>query len=274
MQHVGCVVDDHEAPVRHVRQPAPDTGQRVGADLAFGVFGEPLRNVRLRGGDPQHRRGDPAPDRIDFLHPVGRRKGQLVPRVRTQARLAVGQDLGPVSGEKQRVFPRQARIGLLQPVGDGVEVRVRLELGRFGQRVEPLREFLRRVVRRFHRNAEPLERDRGTGALRPYARVLHDDVAAEAVADEVDGLARREHVEQRLEVGDVVREPVALRLPRAAAVPAQVRSDRVPVAGERIDQELERRAAVHPAVHQEQLGRGGIAPGQHVVVHAAQRNAV
>ena len=103
---------------------------------------------------------------------------------------------------------------------------------------------------------------------------MHHDVAAEAVADEVDALAGREGVEQRLEIGDVVGEPIALRLPGAAAEAAQIRRDRVPVARQRVDEELERRADVHPAVQQEQLRRRRVAPGQHVVVVTAQRDAV
>ena len=44
----------------------------------------------------------------------------------------------------------------------------------------------------------------------------------------------------------------------------------MPVARERVDQELERRADVHPAVQQEELRRRRVAPRQHVVALAAQ----
>jgi hypothetical protein len=238
------------------------------------VLGKPLRDVGLRRGDPQHRRRDLLPDRVDLLHSVHRRERQLVPRIGHQHRAAVGLRLRPVAREEQRALAGQARVVFLQAVGDRLEIRVRRELRRTGERVEPARELARRLLRRFGGNAEAFERDHARDALRPDAGVLHDDVAAEAVPDEVDGLRGREVVEQRLQVGDVVGEPVALRLPLGAPEAAQVRRDRVPVARERVDEELERRADVHPAVHEEELRRRGIAPGQHLVVEPAQRDAV
>jgi hypothetical protein len=81
-------------------------------------------------------------------------------------------------------------------------------------------------------------------------------------------------LQQRFQVGDVIGVPVALRLPRALAVAAKIRRDHVALARERIDQELERRRDVHPAVQQEELRRRGVAPGEHMGIEAAQRDAM
>ncbi len=106
-------------------------------------------------------------------------------------------------------------------------------------------------------------------APRPHAGVIHRDVAAKAVADEAHGVIGHEALEQRLEIGDVIVEPVALRLPARAAEAAQIGRDRIPIARERIDQELKRRADVHPAVQQDNRRRLRLAPRLHVVAFAA-----
>ena len=67
-------------------------------------------------------------------------------------------------------------------------------------------------------------------ALRPHAGIERGDVAAEAVADEVDRRFRLDLLEQRVQVGDVVGEPVAVGLsPVGQAVAAPVRRIHVPV---------------------------------------------
>jgi hypothetical protein len=99
---------------------------------------------------------------------------------------------------------------------------------------------------------------------------MHRDVRAEAVAREADGLPGREHFQQSVEIGDVVVEPVAFRLPGTAAEAAQIGGDDTVLARERVDEELERRRDVHPSVQQEQLRRACIAPGQHLGVEPAQ----
>ena len=73
-----------------------------------------------------------------FFHPVHRGRRQLVPRIRIQARAAVGLRLRPVAREELRLVARQARIVLLQLIGDRREIRVRSERRRMPQRVEPL----------------------------------------------------------------------------------------------------------------------------------------
>ena len=99
---------------------------------------------------------------------------------------------------------------------------------------------------------------------------MHDDVAAQAVAGEVDDFVGSETIEQCFEIGDVIGKPVALRLPLRPAETAQVRRHDEPVAHQRVDQELERRADVHPTMQQDELRRGGLAPRQHMMAHAAQ----
>jgi len=53
---------------------------------------------------------------------------------------------------------------------------------------------------------------------------------------------------------------------------APVHGDHVPVALERIDQELEGSGHVHPAMQHEQLGRAGISPLAHVRAEPPQRD--
>ncbi|MNL60560.1 hypothetical protein D3C87_1843780 [compost metagenome] len=84
-------------------------------------------------------------------------------------------------------------------------------------------------------------------------------------------------VEQGLQVGDIVREPVRLRArvargPVGLAKPAPVGRNHMPVAAQVVDQELERRGHVHPAMQHEQLARAGLAPVAHVVAQPAQRD--
>ena len=106
-------------------------------------------------------------------------------------------------------------------------------------------------------------------ALGPHACVTHDDVAAETVADEAHRLVASESIEQRLEIGDVVVEPIALRLPCRASEAAHVRCDRIPIACKRIDEELKRRAHVHPAVQQEERRGLRPTPRHHMMALAA-----
>ena len=208
-----------------------------------------------RRRNPQHGCGDVAPHGERFRQPVGRREWQLVPRIRREARaLRLARAL-PSAQQGNCLVARKPRVVLLQAVGDGVEARIGRELLLRSQRIEPRGDLPRRGVGFFRRNAEAFERDHRAHSRRTRARVMHHDVAAEAVADEVRRLAGRERVEQRFEIGDIIGKPVALRLPRAAAVATLIRRNRMPFARERVDQELERRADVHPAMQQEKLRR-------------------
>ena len=274
MQHVAGVRDRHHPAVGDVRETAPHRGEAVGGAFAFRMIVEPAWNVRVRGRDPQRRRRDVAPDRVGLLDPVHRRERQPVPRVGGEANPPVRQRLRPMSGEKDGLVARQPRIALLQTIRDGVEGGVGREVLRVGERVEPFRHLVRRGGRLLGAHAESVERDHATRAPRAHAGVVQHHVAAEAVPGDVRRLAWRECLEQRFEVGDVVREPVTLRLPGGFPVAAQIRRDHVPISGEGIDQKLERRRDIHPAVKQKELRRGGLAPRQHVRVETAQRDAV
>ena len=128
MQHVARIRDRHHPAVRNVREAAPDGGERVGGAFAFRMIVEPLRDVRVRGGDPQRRRRDVAPHRVRLLDPVHGRKRQLVARIGGQAHATVRQRLGPMPREKRRLVARQSRVVLLQAIGDRVEARVGREV--------------------------------------------------------------------------------------------------------------------------------------------------
>ena len=136
-----------------------------------------------------------------------------------------------------------------------------------------------RVFRRCGRQAKALQVDQPPDAAGPHAGITHHHVAAHAVAQQVDRLAGRDGVEQGVQVAQVVGEPVAV----GAAVVAE--AETAPVGGDdvarrafqpgqRINQELERRPDVHPAMHQHQgraFGGGlvGRTPGVQVELQAA-----
>ena len=132
-----------------------------------------------------------------------------------------------------------------------------------------LRQARRCGARRGARQAEALQEGELAHALRAHAGVQVGDVAAHAVAHQVDAAVLREQPQQHVQVAQVVDEPVPARGPLAQAEAAPVGCDHVPVALERVDQKLERRRDVHPAVQQPQLRMSGIAPGAHVVAQAA-----
>jgi len=89
------------------------------------------------------------------------------------------------------------------------------------------------------------------------------------VADDIDRRVRLEMAQQRVEVGDVIREPVTIVVPLRQTEATPVRRDHEPIVLERIHRELERRRHVHPAVQEEKFRRGFAAPGAHVVAQAA-----
>ena len=109
--------------------------------------------------------------------------------------------------------------------------------------------------------------------------ICTEDVVSCRVSDEVDRAARGQRVEQGLEVAEVVREPEGVRADRAAAAEAAPvgRHDvacRPFLARQLVDEELEGRAHVHPAVRQHERGplrRGQrrVAPLVDLVAHGA-----
>ena len=67
--------------------------------------------------------------------------------------------------------------------------------------------------------------------------------------------------QDRIEVGKVVRKPVAIQAaPCAATKATPVRGDHMPVVGKRIDDELEGRRRVHPAMQQVEPWQAVLAP--------------
>ena len=90
------------------------------------------------------------------------------------------------------------------------------------------------------------------------------------MADERSWRIRLEVLEQPIQIGKIIREPVAVALrPFAQAESTPVRRDYAPVSAQRVHQELERGRHVHPAVQHEKLSRALIAPAAAVVTQAA-----
>ena len=77
----------------------------------------------------------------------------------------------------------KAGVVLLQPQRDRLDAGIGREADRPGERIQPRGELLRRAQRVLGRDAEAFERDDAAHALGPHARVLQDDVAAEAVLE-------------------------------------------------------------------------------------------
>src|SRR5262249_54768762 len=235
MQHVAGIRYRPQAAIADVRHAALDHCGPAGPPPTSRMLGEPLRYIRLRADDKERRCGDVAPYRVGFLDSINRRKWQTVPRIRCESHAAVGCGLGPMAREKLGLVARQPTIALLQAIGYRGEARVRRETLLFGERIEPPRALRWRLIRTLDGHAEAVERTGTANASRPHARVVEHDVAAKAVAHDVNRLVRGELVEQRFEIGEVIGEPVALRLPRALPVTAQIGRDHVPRLRERID---------------------------------------
>ncbi|MNS74369.1 hypothetical protein D3C72_1078440 [compost metagenome] len=180
-----------------------------------------------------------------------------------------GQEGGAVVG--------QARIGLLQTRRHGGLALVGAQFRLCAQFVQPARQPARRLVWPGAGQAEALQIHHAPHPLRAHPCIDADHVGTHAVAHQIHLSFGLVMVEQRLEVGHVVREPVrrGARIARrqvGLAKPAPVHGNHVPVALQRIDKELERRGHVHPAVQHEQLGRAGRAPMANVRAQAAQRD--
>ncbi len=118
-----------------------------------------------------------------------------------------------MGSEKFGLVARQPGIVPLQLIGDCGEVLVRTECRWIPERVEPLGHFGGGDVGRFRGNAEALKRHDTRDALRPYARIEHHHIAAQAMADEPRRFVWRETVEQCVEIGEVIGKPVAVRGP-------------------------------------------------------------
>ena len=179
----------------------------------------------------------------------------------------------------------QARVGLHQAACHACSVRVGLEgvvsrALRF-ELVEPLGHSGGGLDRLGSRHAKALEVDQTVDALGAAARVHHDHVAAHAAANQVNGLFGVERVEQGVQIGQVVGEPVAVGgRGLGQAITAPVHRDDGALAdkslAEGIDHELVGGGHVHPAVGQNERGGSGCgcAPLADVVAAAAQRHPV
>ena len=132
------------------------------------------------------------------------------------------------------------------------------------------------------RHAEAFEIDKAAYALGPRARIHAGDIAAHAVADQVDGPIGRNLLQQHVQVGQVVGEVVAV-----AGLGAAAQAEAAPVVSkdaaalhkgvaEGVDHKLVGGGHIHPAMGQHQHGQLGIdsrnwlgLPASLVVVHIA-----
>jgi len=122
------------------------------------------------------------------------------------------------------------------------------------------------------RHAKALQVDQPADTRRSHTGVQHGDVAAHAVAHQIDRERTRVVVEQEIEVGQVIGKPVVVGSGRfAEAKAAPVGRDDVAWRGQRIDHELVGGRHVHPAVHQHQRRHAGLrlAPHPDVVTQIA-----
>ena len=229
-----------------MRHAARDFGRRIA------TAGEPARNAGIVRRDPQRGRGDPLPDRVDFLQPVHVRERKLVARIGAQPRRAVGQRLSP--NARPGTPPCRAAAGDCSSAGDPRRRRgrdtVRAPADPPARPATPRTSPARRPV--------PRRECRSRRARRPCARVAGRSPAYSSATlpprlwpAMSTRLVRRQRAHQAVEVGHVIGEPVAVVRPFAQAEAAPVGRQHVPIVGQRVDQELERRRYVHPAVQQD-----------------------
>jgi hypothetical protein len=84
------------------------------------------------------------------------------------------------------------------------------------------------------------------------------------MAGDVDCLGRSQRAHQRIEIGNIVGEPVSV--PRRFGRPNPRQSVRARANRPRaLDQKLERRRDIHPAMQQKQLARAPGSPHAHVI---------
>ena len=136
-------------------------------------------------------------------------------------------------------------------------------------RIEPFRAR-RRLLGIRARQAERFQARDLAHALRTHARIEHHDVAAHAVAHEIQRRTRREVVEQRVEIGEIVGEPIAVVRSLRAAEAAHVHRDQRARRREVIDDELPRLAGVAPSMHEHDGMRILARPSIELKLQAAQ----
>jgi hypothetical protein len=136
---------------------------------------------------------------------------------------------------------RKSRIAGAHACGEFGKIGVVAKARLFLKLAEPLGVALRRFGRLGAAHAEALQIHQLRHAFRAHARIHVRDIAAHAVADQHDRPLRLEVCEQAVQIAHVIREPVAVGWsPSGEAVAAPIRRDDLPIAAQRVDEELER----------------------------------
>ena len=243
-QRLGLVVVQHVAAgrqlrlrtQRHHRQPVRRTR------CACSGLAPPLSNVGEVAFDPQQRRADQLPG-LEVLvtrYSTGLTRlcagsPRMCQRPSSPRRDQCGASQAALSARQQRVVLHQPRGHLVQA---GVAAQ---RLRRASARPAIGAAASARPAGCVCGHAEAFEVDEPADALRAHAGVAHDHVAAHAVAEQVDRRSRGDRcVEQRVEVAQVVGEPVAVgaawrRSGRSRASPAAMTQRRSARLRQRID---------------------------------------
>ena len=188
-------------------------------------------------------------------------------------------------GQPQCLVARQAAVGFLQAIGHGFHAVIRRQChatrALIAQLVHPLCQALRGFAGRHIGHAKAFQVDKAANALGSGTRIPAGDIAAHAVAHQINGLIGRELIEQHVQVGQIVGEVIAVarRGSAAQAKTAPVGGDNAAAlhkgVAESIDHKLVGRSHIHPAVGQHQHGQIGVdllgLPAAQVVVHIAHR---
>ena len=184
-----------------------------------------------------------APDRVRLLHPVDRRKRQLVARIGGKAHAAVRQRFGPMRARE--TAPCRAAGADCSSAGDRRRRRgsrtARSPADRAARRATS-RSSPARASGVLGGNAEAVERDR-RGARAPGARRRSacTTLPPRLWPARSTRLARRERVRAARRDRRRSRRTSSPAAATRCAEAAQIRRDHVPLARERVDQKLERR---------------------------------
>jgi hypothetical protein len=171
----------------------------------------------------------------------------------------------------------QAWVGLHQAPGHSLQIGVGLEhhlaAGKGVQFVHPLRVAFGSQFGLGLRHAKAFHVDEFPHAVGTHPGVHHHHMATHAVAEQIDRRIRAEVLEQKIQIGHVVRVPVVVG-GRAAAVAktTPIGGDDVALLTHGVHHELERCGHVHPAMHHDEAGHAelGLAPNTQVVTLVTQ----